>query len=86
MNRVAAYAVLIAVAFAGLVAISVLVSGSHSLWAWAVVIGLLALCVAAVRSTPAAPVVGPGPMAVAGYPGSSNLTGLGLLGAGCPAR
>jgi hypothetical protein len=51
MNRVAAYAVLIAVALVGLVAISVLVSGPHSLWAWAVVIGLLALCVAAVRST-----------------------------------
>ena len=51
MNRVAAYAVLIAVVFVGLVAISALVSGPHSLWAWVGVIALLALCVAGVRSS-----------------------------------
>ncbi|MGZ4619366.1 MAG: hypothetical protein ACXV3F_11755 [Frankiaceae bacterium] len=51
MNRIAAYAVLIVVAFVGLVAIFTLLSGPRSSWAWVVVIALLALCVAAVRSS-----------------------------------
>ena len=51
MNRVAAYAVLIVVACVGLVVIFTVLSGPRSSWSWVFVIALLALCVAAVRSS-----------------------------------